>query len=219
MNIVKTVRSHARFFISILIGVAIIFLASSFGIDSKITQAIIGYDAGVFVYIAWAISLMYRSSLKQMQTRALTQNDGNFAILFLVGVALVFSTCAIFIDLTSVKYLNGAAKYEKLYFSVFTIVLSWIFTHVAFALHYAHDYYFEIQQGRPGGLNFLPATEDPSYFDFLYFSFILGATAQTADVTLSSKKMRLTCLLHSILAFFFNTTLLALTVNMASGVL
>lgn len=219
ISILKTLKSHPRFFISTLIGIAIIFLAPSFGVESHITKAIVGYDVGVFVYVAWAISLMHRSSLKEMQARALTQNDGKFAILFLVGVALVFSTCALFIDLSSVKYLNGAEKYEKLYFSVATIVLSWIFTHIAFALHYAHDYFFEIQHGRIGGLNFLPTTENPDYFDFLYFSFILGATAQTADIVLSSKKMRRTCLFHSILAFFFNTTLLALTVNMASGVL
>lgn len=219
MNIVNTVRSHPRFFISILIGVATVFFAPTFGIISWITQAILGYDVGVFVYILWAISLMHRSSLKEMKARSLTQNDGQFAILLLVGSALVFSTCAVFFDLATVKYLAGSEKYERLLFSIITIVLSWIFTHIAFAMHYAHDYFFEVQNGRAGGLNFLPTTEDPAYFDFLYFSFILGATAQTADITLSSKKMRRTCLFHSTLAFFFNTTLLALTVNMASGVL
>jgi uncharacterized membrane protein len=154
-----------------------------------------------------------------MQKRALTQDDGKVVVLALVVLTLVFSICAIFAELASVKHLQGSAKYESLLLALTTIMASWFFTNIVFALHYAHDYYYDLQNGQAGGLVFLPQSEAPAYLDFLYFSFILGATAQTADVTLCSKKMRRTCTLHSILAFFFNTTLLALTVNMASGLL
>ncbi len=163
--------------------------------------------------------MMSKCGPHEIRKRALSQNDGQSTVLILVGLAIIFSTGAIFFDLSAVKDVVGAEKYERLILSVSTIVLSWFFTNVSFTLHYAHDYFFEVQNNRDGGLVFLPASEEPDYFDFLYFAFTLGATAQTADVALASKKMRRTCIIHSILAFFFNTTLVALTINIASGLI
>jgi uncharacterized membrane protein len=218
-KLIPIILHHPRLYVSIGVGLCAALLGSSLGITSEMTQAIVGYDVGAIVYIFWACRLMYVSSLSRMRARALTEDDGKIVVLCLVIIALLFSTCAIFAELASVKDLKGLEKYESLLLALTTILASWFFTNIVFALHYAHDYYFDLQRGLPGGLIFLPLNEDPSYFDFLYFSFVLGATAQTADVTLCSKKMRRTVTLHSILAFFFNTTLLALTVNMASGLL
>lgn len=187
--------------------------------SSKLTQAIFGYDVGALVYIFWALWLMRTSTVLEMRERALTQDDGKVIVLCLVVLALLFSTFAIFANLASVKHLEGSEKYESLLLGLTTIVASWFFMNIVFSLHYAHDYYFDLQRGQSGGLVFLPTHDEPTYLDFLYFAFIFGATAQTADVGLSSRKMRRTCTLHSVLAFFFNTTLLALTINMASNLL
>lgn len=216
-SIRRIVSHHPRLYVSIGLGICGAIIASQLGITSKLTQAIVGYDVGAFIYIFWAGHLMYTSTFNKMRARALAEDDGKFAALCLVILALLFSTSAIFAELGVVKNLQGAEKYESISLALTTIVASWFFTNIVFAIHYAHDYYFDLQQGLDGGLIFLPLNEDPSYLDFLYFSFILGATAQTADITLASKKMRRTVTLHSILAFFFNTTLLALAVKMASG--
>jgi uncharacterized membrane protein len=85
-----------------------------------------------------------------------------------------------------------------------------------FALHYAHDFYMTDQHGTHGGLEF-PGEPAPDYADFLYFACIIGTSAQTADVSFTSRKMRRNGIVHCVLAFFFNTTLLALTINIASG--
>jgi uncharacterized membrane protein len=71
-------------------------------------------------------------------------------------------------------------------------------------------------QDAHGGLEF-PGGQPPDYGDFLYFSCVIGTSGQTADVSFTSRKMRRTGTLHCILAFFFNTTLVALTINIASG--
>ncbi|HPU80772.1 DUF1345 domain-containing protein, partial [Accumulibacter sp.] len=73
-------------------------------------------------------------------------------------------------------------------------------------------------RGNPGGLDF-PGGHAPDYGDFLYFACVIGTSGQTADVSLSSRSMRRTGLVHCVLAFFFNTTILALTINIASGLL
>jgi uncharacterized membrane protein len=85
-----------------------------------------------------------------------------------------------------------------------------------FAVHYAHDFYATVARGQPGGLEF-PGEQSPDYADFLYFSCVIGTSGQTADVVFCSRAMRRTGLAHCVLAFFFNTTLLALTINIASG--
>lgn len=214
---VRIMRYHQRLYASLAVGLLVALFGAQFGITFKITRALIGYDIATLIYIFWALWLMSKSTILEIKERSLTHEDGKFEVLFLVTLALIFSVGAIFADLASVKYLAGYEKYEKLFVGLITIILSWFFTNIVFALHYTHDYYFDRQKNLSGGLVFLPENEEPEYFDFIYFSFILGATAQTSDVILSSKKMRRTCTLHSILSFFFNTSLLAITINMASG--
>ena len=96
-----------------------------------------------------------------------------------------------------------------------TIALSWAFTHTIFALHYAHDFYGE-RGAKQGGLNF-PGDDEPDYWDFVYFSFVIGMTSQVSDVAVTSKLIRRTVNAHGIVSFFFNATLLALTVNIAAS--
>jgi len=94
---------------------------------------------------------------------------------------------------------------------------AWALIHTAFALHYAHTYY-RAPAGVPGSapLQF-PGAGDPGYVDFLYFAFVIGSTAQTADVGITSARMRRLAMMHGVIAFFFNTTLLALAVNAAAA--
>jgi uncharacterized membrane protein len=72
--------------------------------------------------------------------------------------------------------------------------------------------------GRTAGLQF-PGDEDPDYGDFFYAAAIVGTSGQTADVSYVSKPMRRIGSLHCILAYFFNTTVLALLINIAASLL
>jgi uncharacterized membrane protein len=98
-----------------------------------------------------------------------------------------------------------------------TVALSWTFTHVVFTLHYANVYYRPDDDG-PGGLKF-PGDRAPDYRDFLYYSFVIGCAAQTGDVATVSPAMRHLTLLHGIVAFAFNTAILALTINVGASLL
>jgi uncharacterized membrane protein len=96
-----------------------------------------------------------------------------------------------------------------------TIVLSWTFVHTIFALHYAHEYYGE-RGAKHDGLNF-PGEQKPDYWDFAYFSFVIGMTSQVSDVAIASRPIRRTATAHGIFSFFFNVTLVALMVNIAAS--
>ncbi len=88
------------------------------------------------------------------------------------------------------------------------------------AFHYAHLFYARAaaEGGRRadrGGLAF-PKTNEPTIFDFFYYSFVVGMTAQVSDVVTTSREMRNTTVLHGIVSFFFNTVILAFTVNVVT---
>jgi uncharacterized membrane protein len=122
------------------------------------------------------------------------------------------------------KDLQGTAIVYRVGLAGLTILCSWFMTHTMFALHYAHGYYSvadpaEDERSDVGGLEFPGDCHEPDYWDFLYFSFVIGMTFQTSDVAISRRKLRRLTLGHSILAFFFNTVILALSINIMAGLL
>jgi uncharacterized membrane protein len=94
-----------------------------------------------------------------------------------------------------------------------TILMSWLFIHTILTFHYAHEYYAE-DRNRQAGLDF-PGDRAPDYWDFVYFSFVIGMTSQVSDVQVRSKAMRRTVTLHGLASFIFNVTLLALAASIA----
>jgi uncharacterized membrane protein len=133
-----------------------------------------------------------------------------------VVMAAVMCIGAIVAELAVAKEFKGTLRYAHIALAALTITSSWAFTQVMFALHYAHDYYATEIHGEHGGLSF-PGGHLPDYSDFLYVATVIGTSGQTADVSFTNRKMRRTGMVHCVLAFFFNTTLVALTINIASG--
>jgi uncharacterized membrane protein len=134
-------------------------------------------------------------------------------VLGAVAVLLAVGT-----QLAQVKDMHGPARGAHMGLAALTVVTSWLFTQVLFALHYAHDFYLARLRGTPDPLQF-PGTDEPTYSDFFYFACIIGTSAQTADVSFASTKVRPVGTLHCVLSFFFNAALLALSINLAAGLL
>jgi uncharacterized membrane protein len=151
-----------------------------------------------------------------MRERAKAEDEGQYIILGLCIIGAVMSLGAIVAELAVARQVEGVLRYRHIGLTILTILSSWSFTQLIFALHYAYDYYASLDRGHDGGLLF-PGKDLPDYSDFLYFACVIGTSSQTADISLTSRKMRRTGLAHCVLAFFFNTTLLALSVNLAAG--
>jgi uncharacterized membrane protein len=214
----RLILSRPRLFSSILVGVLVIcFLPRSFALH-EISRAIIGWNVGAWLYLMLAARMMFWTSHEKMRSRAIAQDDGKFVVLGMVIVAAIVSLGAIVAELAVVKDMHGMFRYAHITLAVLTILSSWAFTQVMFALHYAHDFYAARESGNSGGLEF-PDDGAPDYSDFLYFACVIGTSGQTADVNFTSRAMRRTGLAHCVLAFFFNTTLVALTINIASGLM
>ena len=214
----RVIRSRPSLFISILAGaLTSVLLPQSLALH-EITRAIIGWNVGAWLYLALSARLMFWSTHEKMRALAIAHDEGKFVVLGMVVVAAIVSLGAIVVELGVAKDLHGTLRYAHITLAGLTILSSWAFTQVMFALHYAHDFYMSEANGNPGGLDF-PNAPRPDYSDFLYFSCVIGTSGQTADVSLTTRTMRRTGLLHCVLAFFFNTTLVALTINIASGLI
>ena len=214
-NFFAALKSRPRLLACVLVGImtAIALPEAHF---HAITRTIIGWNTGACLYLILAARMMFWSTSERMQSRALQQDEGRFMVLVLVVVAAVASVGAIVAELAVAKDLTGTLKYTHIGLAILTILSSWAFTQVMFALHYAHDFFVSESRSGKGGLDF-PGGETPDYADFIYFSCVIGTSGQTADVSFTSRGMRRVGTVHCILAFFFNTTLIALTINIASG--
>jgi uncharacterized membrane protein len=175
------------------------------------TRLLVGWDAGVALYLTLVYYLVAVSQVSHIRLRARIEDEGKTAILVLTAAAALASLGAIVAELSWSSAGGSARSPAHLILAIVTIVMSWAFTHTIFALHYAHDFY---QEG--GGLTF-PSGEEPDYWDFVYFSFVIGMTSQVSDVAIISKTMRRTAAAHGIISFVFNAALLALTVNIAAS--
>ena len=215
-SLLRHVHTRPRLFASGLVGVLAALLLSAIPGLQTVTRLVISWNVFACLYLALALHMMVLADHDQMRMRARQQDEGRRTVLAMVVLAALFTLGAIVAELAVVKDMVGTQRYAHIALAVLTIATSWTFTHVMFALHYAHDFYFNQAKKQPGGLDF-PGTPQPDYGDFIYFSFIIGTSAQTADISLTTSAMRRIGLLHCILAFFFNTTLVALTINIASG--
>ena len=212
------ILTRPRLFISIFSGILFaLFLPDNLALH-KITCAIIGWNVGAFLYLILAARMMFWTTNEKIRTRAVAQDDGKYVVLGMVIVAAIVSIGAIIAELSVAKDIHGMLRSLHVTLAILTILSSWAFTQVMFALHYAHDFYVAKERGQSGGLTF-PGSSTPDYSDFLYFACVIGTSGQTADVSLTTKSMRRTGLIHCVLAFFFNTTLVALTINIASGLI
>ncbi len=214
--LVRLLVARPRLISSIAIGFATALLLPEWVAHQAVTRAIIGWNVGAILYLVLAMKMMFWSTHERMRARALQHDEGNTVVLILVITAALMCIGAIVAELAVVKDLKGELRYAHIALAGLTIVTSWAFTQTMFALHYAHNYYVCAIRNEHGGLDF-PGGHPPDYGDFLYFASVIGTSGQTADVSFSSRRMRRTGTVHCVLAFFFNTTLVALTINIASG--
>jgi uncharacterized membrane protein len=209
-------RVRPRLLIVALIGVLTGFLLPHSVASQPVTRWLIAWNVGSWLYIVLAAVMMMRSSQGHMRHRAQLQDDGKYAILGLVVVSAIASLVAIAFELAVVKDQHGWLKGAHAGLAGLTVLSSWSFIQVMFTLHYAHDYYLAACHGQKPGLSF-PDDPDPDYGDFFYFAAVIGTSGQTADVSFVTKPMRRIGSLHCILAYLFNTTVLALLINIGAS--
>ena len=205
----RMVVARPRTFVGLAVAILTFFLLP----ESRrlVTRALVSWDMFATIYLVLAYWMMARCGQSHIRQRSLMEDDGRVLIMMVTQFGALASIAAIVFELGATK-----KSVPGLSLAVVTIALSWTLVHTTFALHYAHDYY---RGNKPGGLQFPSGDnkEKPDYWDFVYFSFVIGMTAQVSDVGITDKIIRRTATVHGIISFVFNTALLALMVNIAAS--
>ena len=211
--IVRFLRAHLRLWVSLAIGVAIFWLTPR-NLPFA-THFLIGWDTGVAYYLVATAVVIARVTPAGIRYRSALHDEGAYALLLLTVVATLVSLGAIFAELAGISK-SQIGYGTDVALAIVTVVLSWLFIHTIFALHYAHDFYGVGRRAR--GLKF-PDDGAPDYWDFIYFAFVIGMTFQVSDVGVTNKWIRRTVVAHGGLSFVFTATILALAVNIAASLI
>lgn len=213
------VRHHGRFYLAAIAGIAIWLAARSLPWP---LPTLSGGDAFFLIYLALMTRFAWRTTPEDLRRRASVEDEGIPLIVALALAAIAFSLVAIF----SLLNRDSTPEPAELALAILSVPLGWLMLHTIAAFHYAHLFYAASdgdsllspdtapRDRDAGGLNF-PGEGDPGAWDFLYFSFVIGMTAQVSDVTVERSDLRRLVLFHGVASFFYNTVLLALAVNVA----
>ncbi len=215
-SVLNHVKVRPRLSSSVVFGCIVAALLSTH--FSIVTRSLLAWDAGVVLYLILAATMFVGATPTHMRARAMSQDDGALVVLLFVIIAASATIVAIIIELSGVKSHAASTRFFHFGLGIGTLISSWLFIHTSFALHYAHEYYICRRRHTNPPLIF-PEQSEPDYWDFLYFSFVIGMTSQTSDVAIVASKMRRLAVLHGVIAFFFNAALLALAINAAASTL
>jgi uncharacterized membrane protein len=214
------IAARPRLFAASLGGIVVfLLLPDTVGLPIRF---VVGWDLGAAAYITMTLTMMARSP-QRLRYRAQLEDASKWAILALMVAATLASLLSIGFVLHEAKNQTGWVADEHVLIAGGTILLSWGFAHLLFAIHYAHAFYddsptAEDPKAVSGGLKF-PGEKNPDYWDFLYFSFVVGMTCQVSDVQVTGRIMRRLTLSHGVISFLFNTVILALSINLLAGLL
>ena len=212
---IRIVLARPKLFGSALVGIVVMAAVSIADVWPPVDQplrwvphALLGWDIAIGLYLALTYWMFAHSDIDYIRRQSELQDEGSLIIAIVTILAALASVAGI------VYWLSETRQPIDLALVLLTILLSWVFIHTIFTLHYAHEFYAE-HRGAGGGLHFPGGQPNyqPNYWDFVYFAFGIGMAAQVADVSVTVKPIRRVVTAHSIVSFVFNVTLIALTVG------
>ena len=201
----------------LLAGLVAIFLPHGF---DWATRLLCIWDVVMICFLALTWRLMIHATPAMMRRSTLQAGEELWTIFGLITIATCVNAIAVG-HIPDMKETLNIDSILSLGIGILTIIGSWLLLHTIFAEHYADVYYQgdkTFPERKLTGLDF-PGEIEPDYGDFLYFSFVIGMTSQVSDVDVTSHQMRHLSLVQGILSFFFNTTILAIAINIIAGII
>jgi uncharacterized membrane protein len=207
-------RHHSRFYRSGLLGLLVFAVADALPPSLRL---VVAGDVFFSAYLASAALFAIGATPEQMRRRSSYEDEGVVVIILLTLASVSLCLAALF----SLLRLPGPPGASSLLLAILSVLLGWFTLHTVAAFHYAHLYSsaesgIQGEHRDVGGLEF-PGGGEPETWDFLYYAFVVGMTAQVSDVQVSNTAMRRTTLAHGVTSFFFNAVILALAVNIAAS--
>lgn len=181
--------------------------------------ALIGWNAAGVSYVAMVWQLFLTAKEQDLRRRSARQDEARWVILTLIVTAIGASLAAIVGAMLSVRQLQPGFRAPVAGLAGFTLVASWVLLQTVFALHYAHEHFRDVDRRGEGGGILFPGEPARSYLDFVYLAVCVGATGQVSDPNVTTGRLRNLVTAHGVTAFFYNTAVLALGINILASLL
>ena len=213
-----TLPASLKLLFSIVIGLIVSVILVTAGLQI-LSGVLIGWDMFCIslIILSW-LTFIYTESA-ELNQQAKKQDESRYSTFLIVLFSVLVSLVGIIFIMNN-KDENLVHKQLNTVISMSGVALSWLLLHTTFTLRYAHLYYVQslsAENDQKGGIDFPGGNKKPDYLDFAYFSFVIGMTFQVSDVQISSSKIRKVALLHGLIAFVFNTIILALTISILAN--
>ena len=218
---IHRIRAHGRLMIGLSVALIIFLLSQR---TPPAIQFIVVWSSFCFTILLMLWAIILTTTAAEVRVIAGKQDSSAAIISIFVLFFFLVSLFAVVFLMRTLPNPKEAGYPYHVGFSILSVILSWVMIHTIFAIRYTHLYYnilFEermSQKEHKGGLIF-PSDDPPDYFDFAYFSFVIGMTWQVSDVQITSKRIRRIVLIHALLSFVYNTVILALTINIISNLI
>ena len=207
-------RYHSRIWIGLVAGTA-----TGWALPAQwpaLDRVLVGWDAGVTLFLALVYLWMTSLTAEQICSRYVEEDESGPIILVVVTAAALLSLVAIVEPLASMRHAVGADRIAHFCLAAATLAASWLLVPTLFTTHYADMFYSSGEGERP--LSF-PETPMPVFWDFAYFSFTIAAACQTADVATTRSSIRKIVLVHELISFVFNASILGFAINVTAGLM
>ncbi|MBE9584362.1 DUF1345 domain-containing protein [Mucilaginibacter sp. JRF] len=207
------IDSHYRLLFSLLVAGGAFFIFKGESVPATILTTWIGFALSVII-LEWVV--FFGAHPREIRKIASIEDSSRTLIFIITLCSALISLSAIYILLKSTKGHSDEEVAAHVFLALGAVITSWWLVHTIFTMRYAHVYYDIKEKDHTHGLQF-PDEELPDYIDFVYFSFVIGMTFQVSDVEISSRRIRRLALVHSLVSFVFNTAIVALSINIVSG--
>lgn len=208
------VLSHPRLLIAAAVGCALYLLLPEHW--SLLTRVLVCWNCGCTLFFALIFTWMMRLTAEQICSKYIEEDESAPVILAVVTAAALLSLVAIVEPLVGVRQTAGAARIAHFSLAALTLVNSWILVPTMYTIHYADLFYSAQEADRP--LRF-PGTTMPVFWDFAYFSFTIAAACQTSDVSTLNAAARRSVIVHTVISFLFNASILGFAINVTAGLI
>lgn len=207
-----SMRRHVRLTACGALALVLSVLFIALGLSPGMS-VLLAFDIAVVVFLAAVLWMFVRAQKGDMEKYAREEGENYWSFLLISVVVAGVALLALAVQLQG----SDSGGIFQVALAAGSQMLVWLFINTVFTLHYAHEFYDEGPKRR-WGLDF-PATEEPDYWDFVYFAFCLGMTFQVSDVEITERGIRRVATVHSLVAFLFNVVIVALSVNVVAGIM
>lgn len=216
-NFILKLRPLHKALISLAVALAIAIPLYLNGMEGLLV-GIYGWLGFSVIYLTLSWIIIFKRKVEQIKQQA-KKDDGSVAFVFVSILFSSFASMVAVLMMVTSKDKIIEDHFLNLPATVLAMIMAWFMIQTQYIFHYAHEYYDDDSaEGEElnGGLDF-PNDDKPDYLDFAYYSFCMGCTFQVSDVDITSKIIRRITMVHGLLAFFMNTFVVALTINLVAG--